>query len=345
MKQLSAVLMLILIPLLLNNCAGPGKAADGLKLWYRQPAMAWEEALPAGNGRLGAMVFGDPVNEHLQLNEESIWAGSKINNNNPDALRTLPSLRKALFESRYRDALKLAGDNFLGTPPNIRSYQPLGDLLIGYEWNGIPQDYYRELNLGTGIITTTFTVEGKKVKEEVFASAPGDIIVVHIVTDKGLPLNASFRMNRAKDAVVRASDNGRIRLTGQIIDNEDPASGPGGEHMKFAGELRLTALKGAVSSNDSTLIVRGAEEITVRLTGASDYNIDLLDYDRSRDPQAICSEILNKSDNTLFSDLVKAHLAEYSRMFDRVSLSFGPDTLAAKPTDERLMGCTGRGRG
>ena len=91
------------------------------------------------------MVFGDPEHERLQLNEESIWAGSKINNNNPNALKTLPVLQKALFESRYKDAWKLADENFLGTPPNVRSYQPLGDLFIDYEWN----EDSRELLKGT----------------------------------------------------------------------------------------------------------------------------------------------------------------------------------------------------
>jgi alpha-L-fucosidase 2 len=104
-----------------------------LKLWYKQPASVWEEALPVGNGRLGAMVFGDPMNERLQLNEESIWAGSKINNNNPDALKALPELQKALFANRFKDALKIADANFLGTPPRVRSYQPLGDLFIDYK--------------------------------------------------------------------------------------------------------------------------------------------------------------------------------------------------------------------
>ena len=139
------------------------------------------------------MVYGDPVHERLQLNEESIWAGSRINNNNPKALKTLPLLQKAIFESRYRDALKLADENFLGTPPNIRSYQPLGDLLIDYEWNGTPENYSRELNLRTGIATTSFTVAGKKITQEVFASAPDNIIVVHISSPDGLPLMPPLR--------------------------------------------------------------------------------------------------------------------------------------------------------
>ncbi len=338
MKQFSISLLFILLSLVLNNCRRNTEKDDKpLKLWYRQPAIVWEEALPVGNGRIGAMVFGDPVHEHLQLNEESIWAGSKINNNNPAALRTLPHLQKALFESRFKDALQLANDNFLGTPPNIRSYQPLGDLLIDYGWNQTPEDYYRELNLKTGIVTTRFRVAGKAVTQEVFASAPGDIIVVHISSVDGMPLNASFRLTREKDAYVKTEGNNIIKLKGQIIDQEDPKSGPGGKHMRFAGELRVTTIKGTLSANDSMLVVNEAEDIIVRLTGATDYNIDLLDFDRSRDPDALCMSILDRTDGMQIKEIEKNHLAEYQKMFERTSLSFGPDTLLDRPTDERLI--------
>jgi len=107
-----------------------------LELWYDKPASSWEEALPVGNGRLGAMIFGDPVNECIQLNEESIWAGSKINNNNPRALKNLKKLQQAIFDGHFEEAEKIASENFIGTPPRIRSYQPLGDLMIKYEMPG-----------------------------------------------------------------------------------------------------------------------------------------------------------------------------------------------------------------
>ena len=113
MKQLSAAISFVLLSLFLQSCEiNRNKDSNILKLWYKQPSVTWEEALPVGNGRIGAMVFGDPVNERLQLNEESLWAGSRINNDNPKALKTLPLLQKALFESRYQDAFKLAGENF-----------------------------------------------------------------------------------------------------------------------------------------------------------------------------------------------------------------------------------------
>jgi hypothetical protein len=138
MSKLSVIYSAILLSEAVIGCnRNPDIENNSLKLWYSQPALVWEEALPVGNGRLGAMVFGDPVNQRLQINEESIWAGSKINNNNPDALKNLPALQEAIFESRYKKASEIADENFLGTPPRIRSYQPLGDLLISYkcDWN------------------------------------------------------------------------------------------------------------------------------------------------------------------------------------------------------------------
>jgi alpha-L-fucosidase 2 len=336
MRKLYAFYLLILLMSVLPGCGrNPGNADNSLKLWYRKPASVWEEALPVGNGRLGAMVFGDPVHERLQINEESIWAGSKINNNNPDALKTLPVLQKALFESRYKDALKLADENFLGTPPRVRSYQPFGDLYIDYEWNAIPENYSRELDLETGIATTRFNVGGKRITQEVFASAPGNILVIHISSEDGLAVNASFKITRKKDAVVRAKDN-ILELTGQIIDQDDPRSGPGGEHMKFAGELRLTSKNGSAVAGDSCLIVKNASDIVIRLTAATDYNINKLDYDRSVDPLATCKSILDRTEDVALNDLKKSHLEEYQMIFSRVSLSFGVDSLTIKPTDERL---------
>jgi alpha-L-fucosidase 2 len=315
----------------------PADNVNPLKLWYKNPASVWEEALPVGNGRLGAMVFGDPVNERLQLNEESIWAGSKINNNNPKALKTLPELQKALFDSRYKDALKLAEENFLGTPPRIRSYQPLGDLLIDYKWNIKPDNYSRELDLKTGIAATYFSAEGKKYFQEVFVSSPDNMIVVHIKSLDGGLVTASFKLKREKDAVVKTTGNNTINLTGQIIDEEDMKTGPGGAHMKFAGELRITALNGEISADNDMLNVKNAKEIIVRLTSATDYNINLLDFDRSIDPSATCKTILDATEKISISKLKQRHLEEYQPMFNRVSLSFGEDTLSLVPTDERLL--------
>jgi alpha-L-fucosidase 2 len=343
MKITGLAISTVILSVFLNSCEKtPVNQAGELKLWYKQSAAVWEEALPVGNGRIGAMVFGNPVNERIQLNEESIWAGSKINNNNKNALKILPELQKALFTGEYKEALKMANDNFLGTPPEIRSYQPLGDLYIDYKWNGEPTGYKRELDLKTGIAATFFTVNGNKFSQDVFASSPDNIIIIHIKSSGEGLINASFKLSREKDAVVRAVDSRTLQMKGQIIDIDDPKSGPGGAHMRFAGEMRISA-DGTTDSADGILNVKNAKEITLRLTAATDYNVDLLDYDRSIDPANVCEDILNKTEKVPFSLLLKKHLNEYQEIFNRVTLSFGADSLATLPVDERLAKIKGGG--
>jgi len=329
--------LLVIIPLSVPaGCTREKQVSDkSLLLWYRQPASAWEEALPVGNGRLGAMIYGNPVTETLQLNEESLWAGSRINNDNPAALEALPSLRKALFSSHYREAYSIAEKDFLGTPPNIRSYQPLGDLTIKYEWPDSVTVYRRELDLHTGIVSTRFIVGGKQYIQEVFASAPDNMIVVRVTSPDGGLINAAFSLSREKDAVATITNNTGL-LEGQVIDRDDVKSGPGGAHMKFAGEMRITADRGSIDSAKDYIRVKGAGEIIVRLTAATDYNIDILDFDRSTDPLSECNTILTRSDKMSYDDLVSRHLEGYRKMFDRVSLSIGQDSLSYLPVDERL---------
>lgn len=306
------------------------------KLWYKQPAKSWIEALPVGNGRLGAMVYGNPENEQIQLNEESIWAGSKINNNNPNALTHLSELRKALFNGEYDIAKKIAVDNFVGTPPEIRSYQPLGNLFINYIWKSSPIGYRRQLDLETGIASTNFQVGNKKYVQKVWASAPDNLIVVRMESENGGLINSSFVLKREKDALIRVFPSGIIKLLGQIVDTDSPKQGSGGNHMKFSAELRLKADGGTISTTDTSLIVLNARSITVVLTAATDYNINKLDFDKTINPENNCKIILDKTKNYSIKTFEDRHLKEYQALFSRVKLSLGTDTLFNLPTDERL---------
>ena len=309
---------------------------QSLKLWYRQPAVSWEkDALPVGNGRLGAMVFGNPVHEKIQLNEESIWAGSKINNNNPGALKHLDEFRKAIFKNQFEEASSLAEKYFIGIPPRVRSYQPLGDLIINYDWDNEPTAYNRELELKTGIATTTFKIGDKKYQQQVLASAPDNIIIVQISSVNGGMIDASFQLKRSQDARVTIDQAG-IKLDGQIIDKEDPLSGPGGAHMKFAAAAKLFLKGGKQFYTDSSIIIKKAKAITLLLTAATNYTIETLDFNDAVDPQSTCAMILNKVKNYSFSTILSRHLKEYQPMFNRVSLNLGKDNLAHLPTDERI---------
>ncbi len=305
-------------------------------LWYKQPAKAWIEALPLGNGRLGAMVFGNPVNEIIQINEESIWAGCKINNNNPNAFKHMEELRKALFESQYDNAKKIAEENFVGIPPEVRSYQPFGELLINYKWKSAPADYRRQLDLTTGIASTVFQVDGKKFVQKVWISAPDNLMVVQIHSENGGLINSSFQLKRERDVMIKVLPSGIIKVTGQIIDAENPKKGPGGSHMKFSGELRLKADNGTITTTDSSLVVSNAKRISILFTAATDYNIEKLDFDRSINPENSCKTILDKGAVYGPKILEERHLKEYQPIFERVKLNLGSDTFSNLPTDVRL---------
>ncbi len=357
MKSRIAFFFLISL-VLLSGCTDSSDktASNHLTLWYKQPAKVWDEALPVGNGRLGAMVFGNAENERIQINEESIWAGCPVNNNNPGSLAHLPEIQKALFESKFKEAWQLANDNMLGTPPRIRSYQPLGDLLINYAWKTKPENYRRSLDLKTGVAATEFTVDGKKYRQEVYVSVPDNMLIVKIKALNGGAIDADFTMTREKDAVVTTTTDGKILLTGQIIDAEDKGSGPAGAHMKFSGEARLTHAGGkveslvgdgpravpssnprAVPSSNPAIKVTGAREVTIRLTAATDFSIARLDFDRTIDPAANCKRILDAADDKSDKDLMKRHLAEYQPMFNRVALDLEGADLDSLPTNDRLL--------
>ena len=305
-------------------------------LWYKQPAKEWIEALPLGNGRLGAMVYGNPVNEIIQINEESIWAGCKINNNNPNALKHMDELRKALFESQYEKAKNIAEENFVGIPPEVRSYQPFGDLLINYKWKSSPEDYRRQLDLETGIATTDFQIEGKKYTQKVWISAPDNLMAIQIQSENGGLINSSFQLKRERDVVIKVLPSGIIKVTGQILDDKNPKKGPGGSHMKFSGELRLKAENGIIMATDTSLVVTNAKSISIVFTAATDYNIDKLDFDRSINPENRCKTILDKAAGYTPKILEQRHLKEYQPIFDRVKLNLGADSFRNLPTDVRL---------
>lgn len=305
------------------------------KLWYQQPAKIWDEALPVGNGRLGAMVFGDVYNERIQLNEESLWAGKRFNTNNPEALSALPEIRKLIFEGKIKEAYKLGNKSLLGTPPRFRSYQTLGDIHLSFDSAAVFLDYQRQLILNTGISRTVFTINGVTYTREVFASALDNIIVVNISADKPGSITTKIELSRQQDAQVVAADK-QLILEGQIIDNDDDQKGPGGSHMKFAAKLLAVNSGGEISNDSSTLQINNADELTILFTAATDYNLDSVNFDRGINPLALCTEILSKAESKSFKQIKEAHIVEHQSLFNRVEIDLGRNHLAAWPTNVRL---------
>ena len=328
-------LFLTFILFLFCNCTENEKSSTPEhRLWYDQPATEWVEALPVGNGRLGAMVFGNPKTERIQFNEESLWAGCQTDNNNPQSLAHLGEIQKQIFDGEYKKAGKMASYYMVGTPPNVRSYQTFGDLILNYHWEYEAKNYKRELDLNTGIATTTFEIGDNFVKQEVLASAPHDLIAVRI--SASLPMDLDISLKREKDAAIQTMADGTISMTGQIIDGENPKASASGPHMKFSALARVINEEGKLENTSEGVSCNAVRTVTIYLTAATNYDINQLNFSESIDPVVECDNILKQVSSQFFPDIKKAHIADHTKMFDRVSLSLGEDTLTHLPTDQRL---------
>jgi alpha-L-fucosidase 2 len=334
--------------------SSPYKSNSDLELWYKSPAKIWTEALPVGNGRLGGMIFGGYRKERIQLNEESVWAGSRINNNNPQARTHLVEIQQAIFKGDYKNALDMSNKYLLGTPPQVRSYQPLGDLFINFSWKGQPESYKRSLNLNSGIAKTEYTIDGNKVTQEVFASAPQDVIVVFIKAEKAF--DSEIFISRECDTAYEFKgktkpalplyinkyncDNSLAWYSGQIVDEGSPEKGPGGKHLRYSAAMKLLTHNGSsvpiVSDKSAGFRIKSAKSIMIILTGATDYNIDKLDFDRLIDPLASCKEIISKASAFSVEDLNRIHEKDHRSFFERVEFSLGEDENMKLSIDERL---------
>lgn len=313
-------------------------AQKDLELWYTSPAEKWTDAMPVGNGRIGGMVFGRYNHERIQLNEESIWAGSKINNNNKQSATYLPQIQKSLFDGDYKEALEMSSAYMVGTPPRVRSYQPLGDLIINYHWKTRPEQYRRSLTLNTGIATTIYTIEGKKVKQEVFVSAPQDVMVVSISSE--IPVDLHIAITRERDVELYKSEKDIAYYSGQIEDKEDSLSGPTGKHMRFAAAMKVIATGGKAipvkTDTSAGYNLTQVKKIVLLITGASNYNIKRLDTDDSIDPVLVSKEKIKKASILNPDILQQQHEKDHRSLFDRVLFNLGKDVNAGLPVNERL---------
>ena len=314
-------------------------------LWYRQPAKVWEEALPLGNGRVGAMVFGGVADERIQLNENTLWDGFPLDPNNPEGLKALPEIQRLLFEDKNREAVQLAGRTMMGTPQRIRPYQSLGEL-----WFDTPhmnaENYVRSLDMSTAIATTKFTSDGVNYTREYFASAPDNVIIVRITADRGQKINLNLSLRRERDAVIRAieSDPHSLLLTGRVNVRDRNQQG-----VRFAAQVKAVAENGAVKverdnfAHFDFLSVKDADAVTLYIAGATDYpgmkNLAKGNVEYGENPENQCEEIIARALRKPYQQLKAAHIADHQSLFNRVELDLGKVSpeIEALPTDERIM--------
>lgn len=314
-------------------------------LWYEQAAERWEEALPLGNGRLGAMVYGDIEQERLQLNEESLWAGKQFETCPENFKEHLRTLQDMVLAGETEQASKFGVEKMTKRPTSFRSYQPLADLLITFSHPDEPHDYRRDLNLNDGIATVRYTVDGVRYKREVLISAVDDVVAIRLSSDKKAALDFRVGLRREKDMKVRATEHGTLIMEGQIVDvsKEDGGyddnaggSGPSGAHMKFAGRLVAQAIGGTVAPEGKELIVSGADEVLLLFTATTDYNLSKLNFDRSIIPTAEVTTLLSRLAGKPWTAIKRDHLEEHREIMQRVAIDLGGRERQTIPTDQRL---------
>ena len=334
------------IALLLGGCGGTEPETKSLKLWYDAPAQAWEEALPLGNGRIGAMVFGNPDDELIQLNEATLWSGFPKDANNPKAAAALPAIRRAIDEGDYIRAADLWKNNAQG--PYTARYLPLADLHIRHGGLGEFTGFYRDLNISDATSEVRFVSGGVTYTRKAFISYPDQVLVVRIEADRKGSLGFDVALDSKLRYETTASGDDLLVLKGKapmIVGHraDEPvqigySDGWEGEGMNFEVRLHVRNEGGEVAGRDSLLQVSGADAVTILLSAATSFNgIDKSPGLDGKGPSVRATADLAAASEKSYRELLDAHTKDYRRLFETVTLDLGnAPSKDSLPTHVRL---------
>jgi alpha-L-fucosidase 2 len=321
-----------------SSIAQSSSPDPSLTLWYRQPAKEWTEALPAGNGRLAAMVFGKTADERIQLNEETFWSGGPYDPVRPGGPEALPEIRRLIFECKYLDAHNLFGRTMMGMPVEQMKYQPLADLLLIFSGHDSTTEYKRQLDLDRAIVTVSYNVGGTSFTREIFCSPVDQIVVVRISANK--PNAISFKANLHGVRNVQHSNYGTDYFR---MDGNPPAGlvvrGRSADYLGVSGQLKYTARLqalaegGTIGVNGVDLVIAKANTVTLLFAAATSF----VNYrDVGADPEERVRSTFAAVAGKSYEAMKREHIAEHQRLFRRVSITLGPSVTASLATDERI---------
>lgn len=313
-----------------------------LKLWYSEPGEVWTDALPVGNGRLGAMIHGKTDNELIQFNEETLWTGQPHDYSNEGASTYLQPLRDLLFEGKQAEAHTLGNKHFMSNPIGQFCYQPMGDLHLVFPGHEKVSNYQRELDLNNAIAKVTYEKAGIVFMREVFASNPDQAIIIHLKVDKSKALNFTIALSTPHTRHSVKVENDQLILSGQAdeyvvrLSNKknfpDNSDYPKSE-IKFESRLKVISHDGEISRNDNKLEVKNATQVTLALVGATNF----VNYqDISGNPSIRCKETLADLSTKKYKTIKKDHIEDYQGLFNNLSLDLGRSDISKRPTDERI---------
>ncbi|AUN33199.1 glycoside hydrolase family 95 protein [Niveispirillum cyanobacteriorum] len=298
-------------------------------LRYTRPADVWVEALPVGNGRLGAMMFGGITGERLQLNEDTFFAGSPYDPVNPEALSALPEVRRLIFAGEYKQAQDLADAKLMGKPLRQMAYQPLGDVLLTFPGLEGVREYSRSLDLDGAIATTRFRTGSALFTRELFASAVDQVIVLRLTSNRPGSLTFNLSMTSPQISDSRVEGGNTIVLSG-VGPTQQGVEGK----LRFETRVRVLATKGSVTAQNNDIYVEQADEVVILISAATAYRRF---GDISGDPAALAASALDNATIKPVDRLLADHQSDYRALFRRVSIDLGPPSAdSTLTTDERI---------
>ncbi len=326
--MMKRILLPVLLALSMFGGGSRGVAADGtdnsLRLWYSHPAEKWTGALPVGNGRMGAMVFGGIFEERIQFNEDTLWKGFPHNYDRAGAHDHLAEIRQLLFDGKTKEAVELTRSNFLSEPVRQKAYQPFGDLHLHFSGEGDATDYRRELDLDSAEAITTYRIGDVRFERDVFASHPDDAIVVRITADHPRSVTFTLKMDSPQtNSQTRAIAGDTLALTGQVETNG----------LRFESRARVVCDGGDIKTNGNTISVENANSATLFLVAATSFKNF---QDISADPAKKCAKDLASVSRKSFETVLNTHLTDYRGLFRRVSFGLPQTSRSESPTDKRL---------
>jgi alpha-L-fucosidase 2 len=319
----SAIVAAVSLILGTTNPAGAAEIPANT-LWYAQPAGEWTEALPLGNGRLGAMVFGGITDERIQFNEDTLWTGKPHDYVRAGASNHLAEIRQLLFDGKMKEAGGVAKTNFLSDPVRQKAYQPFGDLHLHFTGRDNATNYQRALDLDSAIARVTCSVDGVTFKREAFASRPDHAIVLHLTADKPGRISFTLQLDSPHpNSQTKAASTDTLVLTGKVQD----------DGLRFESQVRVIATGGQIATQGDAITVSNADSATLFLTAATSFK-NLQDI--TADPHKRCSADMARVSRRQFNAILADHLADYRNLFGRVNLDLGLTGRADLPTDERV---------
>ena len=325
---ISIALILVIVGCSENPKKNNGHINNPMKLWYQKPANEWIEALPVGNGRLGAMVFGNPAKETIQLNENTIWAGSPHRNDNPEAKEALPEVRQLIFEGRYKEAQNLVNQKFISKNSHGMPYQTAGNLSLLFPGHENFKNYYRELNIETAVTFTRYDVDEVTYNREVFASFPDQVIILRIKASEAGKINFTASMNHPAPVAISTEGKNKLIMSG-VTGDHDSIQGA----VKFQVQVKIESEGGSVTAANDSIFVSDANASILYISMASSYN----NYkDISANAGERAKTHLQKALKNVYEKALQDHISDYQRYFNRVSIDLGVTDSVKNPTDIRI---------